>query len=329
MMRGDQRGFALVAVLLVLALLGIAGAEFAYSMRLEATAVRAWKEDIAAAHLAEAAVEQAVREIVAEAAVYAVVAESPSSSADAGDCDLTFYSRERAPVPRLPRSQVPLGGGHFSYRLSDEEARLNLNTASPDRIDRLLQALGLDKSARDTVVDSLQDWRDANEEHRLNGAESDDHYLKLPVPYRAKNRNLDSVNELLQIRGVTPALLHGADRHAPPSSRACHPSGLADLVTVKTPGQQINLNTAPPLVLRALGLADAEISEIQQSRRDGPYPNLGRFGGRGFALTSRTFRVEAEGLVDGRVRARVTAIVQKRSEAGRAGIAILEWSGLR
>ena len=231
-----ERGFALVAVLLVLALLGIIGAEFAYSMRLEASAVRAWKDGILATHLAEAAVEQAVREIVGEG-----VHVAPGE-----DGELTFYGRDGRMLPRLPRRRVPLGPGQFSYRLSDEEGRLNLNAAPPDRVDRLLQALDLTKVERDAVVDSLMDWRDANEEHRLNGAESDDHYLRLPVPYRARNANLESVYELLQVKGVTPALFHG--REGVP--------GLVDLVTVKTPGQ-VNLNTAPAAVLAAYGLADA------------------------------------------------------------------------
>ena len=305
----DSRGFALVAVLLVLALLGIAGVEFAHSMRLEAAAVRAWKEEIAAGHLAEAAVEQALREIAADVA-YVVLAE---------DGDLSFYNRERTPLARLPRAKVPLGSGHFSYRFTDEEARLNLNTVPPERIDRLLQSLGLEKTQRDTVVDSLQDWRDANEEHRLHGAESDDYYLKQPVPYRSRNANLDSVNELLQIRGVTTALFRGSEGRP----------GLVDLVTVKTAGQ-INLNTAKPLVLRALGLSDAEIHEVELSRREGPYPSLpGRFGGRGLAVTSRTFRIEAEGRIEDRVRARLTAIVQKRSDVGATAITILEWSGIQ
>src|SRR5207249_4291196 len=88
---------------------------------------------------------------------------------------------------------------------------------------RLLQfCLGLDKSVRDVIGDSLQDWRDANEEHRLNGAESDDFYLKLPLPYRAHNANLESITELLQIHGVleTPAIFWGTEerpghRHRP------------------------------------------------------------------------------------------------------------------
>jgi len=54
----DERGFALIVVLLVVAVVGVVGAEFAYSMRLEATAVRAYKDGIIGSHLAEAAVAQ-------------------------------------------------------------------------------------------------------------------------------------------------------------------------------------------------------------------------------------------------------------------------------
>lgn len=300
----ERRGFALVAVLLVLALVGTLAAEFAFSMRLEARAARTWRDGIVATHLAEAAVAQALREIAADAA-WVVLAE---------DGDLTFYTADRQPLPRLPRQGVRLGAGTFSYRIADEEARLNLNTATPDQVDRLLAALGVDKAQRDIVVDSLQDWRDANEEHRLNGAESDDYYLKLAVPYRSRNGNLESVDELLQIRGVTPRLFDG-EGSTP---------GLRALVTVKTPGP-VNLNTASPLVLRALGLSEAEITEILQARRDGPYVHVGRFAGRGLAAVSRTFRIEAQGVVDGDVRARLSVVVQKRMLGAQPGLAVLEW----
>ena len=61
--RRAERGFALLAVLLVLAMLGVLGAEFAYSMRLEASAVRSYKDGITAGHLAEAAIAQAIGEV--------------------------------------------------------------------------------------------------------------------------------------------------------------------------------------------------------------------------------------------------------------------------
>jgi len=304
----DERGFALVAVLLVLTILGVVGAEFAYSMRLEAASVRAYKASIVAGHLAEAGLEQAIREIAGDAPFAAV----------ADDGRLTFYEATGLPRARLPRTKVPLAGGAFTYRLTDEEARLNLNASPPDRVDRLLQALGIDKSVRDVIIDSLQDWRDPNEEHRLNGWESDD-YLKLAEPYRSHNANLDSLAELRQVHGITRAIYEGAEGRP----------GLAEVATVKTPGT-VNLNTAGEAVLRALGLSDAEITQIVQARRLAPYTSLpGQFGGRGLTINTRTFRVEAEGLVDGQVRARLTAVVQRAVQNGKPAIVVLEWSGIR
>jgi general secretion pathway protein K len=314
---GDQRGFALIAVLLVLAFVSIIGAEFAYSMRLEATAARVYKETLIATHLAEAGVEQAMREIVADYALVGL-ADDKDAEVDA-ECPLTFYSRERLALKRLPRRNVPLGVGQFTYCITDEEARINLNSVLPDRLGRLLETLGLEKQDRDVISDSLLDWKDANEEHRLNGAESEDTYLKLPVPYRSKNTNLDSVAEMIQIKGVTAKLMDGADGRP----------GLAALTTVK-PTSGININTASPEVLRALTLAEAQVSEFTQQRRLAPYSQVpGTAGGKGLTVTSKTFRIEAQGIVDGQVRARLTAIVQKRTDAGGEGVAVLEWSGVR
>jgi general secretion pathway protein K len=300
----DERGFALLAVLLVLAIIGVLGAEFAYTTRLEASAVRAYKDGITAGHLAEAAIAQAIRELVADWNV--VTADERG--------ELTFYARDRTALPQLARRQVPLGPGHFSYRLRDEESLLNVNTAQPGRLEALLDALGVARVDRDRVIASIQDWRDPNEEHRLNGAESDDYYLKLPTPYRARNANIESISELLQIRGITSELYHGGERR----------TGLAEAVTVRSMGQ-VNLNTAGPLVLRALGLSDAEIGTVILTRRETPYVSVpGPYAGRGFAVTSRTFRVTAEGIMHGRVAARITAVLRRQSESQ---ILMLEWSG--
>jgi general secretion pathway protein K len=304
-----QAGFALIAVLLVLALLGIVGSEFAFSMRLEASAVRAYKDAVLGTHLAEAGVQQAIREIAAD---YALVGFYHGV--------LTFFKPDGTPIPLLPRAHVALGSGEFSYTLSDEEARLNINTAPPERVDRLLQCLGIEKSHRDVINDSIQDWRDADENHRLNGAESEDTYLKLPVPYRSHNTNLESVHELLQVKGITPTLFSGNDERP----------GLVQYVSVKT-GGPVNINTAEDkAVMCALGLSQAEITTIDQTRRDHPYVTVpGQFGGRGFAVTSRTFRIDAEGQIGGRTGARITAIVQKRPSTQSpqaAGVAVLEWT---
>ncbi len=315
---GTERGFALIAVLLVLGFVAVIGAEFAYSMRLEATAARVYKETLIATHLAEAGLEQAIRELALDYTRVGLGDTRDAKDAEAdGGCPLIFY-RDTLALKRLPHRNVPLGAGQFSYCISDEQARLNLNTSPPDRVARLLETLGLEKQERDAIVDSLQDWRDPNEEHRLNGAESDDTYLKRPVPYRSKNGNLDSLAELIQVKGVTTKMLEGEDGRP----------GVAALVTVKSPGP-ININTARREVLRALNLSDAELNEIEQQRRLAPYGSNHRFSGRGLTFSSQTFRIEAEGLVDGHVRARLTAIVQKRTDTNGDGVAVLEWSGVR
>ena len=320
----NERGFALMVVMLVMTLLGIIVTELAMSMRLEASMVRSYKDVTIATHLAEAAVQQAMREILGPG--------RPPGSDPIGldeDGTLSFYRNVGVGTSvlvkqtRLPRQRVALGAGEFSYRISDEQARLNLNTAAPPLMDRLLTAIGLDKEARDIINDSLQDWRDPNDLTRINGAESEDFYLKLPVPYRARNGALQDAAELLQIRGVTREIYRGEKDHP----------ALADLVTVVGGSTTVNMNTAPAPVLEALGLSDAEVTEITQTRTKTPYTSAtaGRFVRAGIGYVSATFRIEAEGLIAGEPRARIVAIVQRRTgrQAGGAasplGVVMLSW----
>ena len=319
----NERGFALMVVMLVMTLLGIIVTELAMSMRLEASMVRSYKDVTLATHLAEAAVQQAMREILGPG-------RAPGSDPIGLDEDgtLSFYRNVGVGTSvlmkqsRLPRQRVALGAGEFSYRISDEQARLNLNTAAPPLMDRLLTAIGLDKEARDIINDSLQDWKDPNDLTRINGAESEDFYLKLPVPYRARNGALQDTAELLQIRGVTREIYRGEKDHP----------ALADLVTVFG-GNAVNMNTASAPVLKALGLLDAEVTEITQTRTKTPYTTTTpwRTPRPGMGYVSATFRIEAEGLIAGEPRARIVAIVQRRTgrQAGGAasplGVVMLSW----
>ena len=293
----DSRGFALLGVMLMVALLTVVILEATFAMRLEAAAGRSFRQSLLASHLAEAGLQQAIREMASRAPIQAVNRDGA----------LVFFhvipgSSLPRPLPSLARAHVPLGPGDFSYRITDEEGRLNLNRASPDRISRLLRSLGLDQPARDALVDALEDWKDADELHRANGAESADYYLRLPVPYRARNAPLQDTAELLQIRGVTHDLYHGREGRP----------GLAELTTVFG-RESVNLNTASPLVLSALGLSDAEIQEAVSARVRTPYTVVPtRWTGRGLGVGSGTFRVEAEGRVDGARPTRIVAVVGRR-----------------
>jgi len=290
---------ALILVLLVLSLLLAVVGEFAQGARLEARTNLNFRAAVSAGYLAEAGYHRAVAEILPEA-----LGQQLDETGT-----LVFRRGESGRVEAPERRDLALGPGRFSYRITDEEARLSLNTATPEQLHRLLIELGVEREARDVIVDSILDWRDPNEEHRLNGAESD-YYQGLPVPYRAKNADFDSVAELVQVRGVTRRLLLGQ-----PGS-----PGLAEYVTATRP-RGVNLNTASAPVLRALGLGDAQVAYVVRGR---PFARLDAVipllppNVRNVHVRSATFRIEATGEIPGQGRRSLLAVVQRR--AGRDGV---------
>jgi hypothetical protein len=62
----------------------------------------------------------------------------------------------------------------------------------------------------DEISDAILDWLDPDDTPRDNGAESD-YYGSLTPPYAPRNGPIQSMEELLLVRGVTPQLLFGLD----------------------------------------------------------------------------------------------------------------------
>ena len=99
------------------------------------------------------------------------------------------------------------------YGLEDESTRLNVNALL--MADKLMENAGRDllmglPGMTEDVADAILDWMDEDDEAREYGCESD-YYQGLSPPTIAKNGPLDTVEELLLVRGVTPQLLFGTD----------------------------------------------------------------------------------------------------------------------
>ncbi|MGQ9563446.1 MAG: general secretion pathway protein GspK [Thermogutta sp.] len=101
------------------------------------------------------------------------------------------------------------------YGLENESAKLNVNSlllADKTVTNGGRQLLmGLPGMTED-VADAILDWLDPDDEPREFGAELE-YYTTLPTPYTPKNGPLETIEELLLVRGVTPELLFGADRN--------------------------------------------------------------------------------------------------------------------
>src|SRR5437016_5100006 len=102
----------------------------------------------------------------------------------------------------------------FRFGVIDEAGKINLNALMKlDSSGKILHDVLLNlPNMTEDIVNCIIDWMDADDDPQPNGAESD-YYQNLPNPYRPKNGPLDTLEELLYVKGVTPELLYGNDRN--------------------------------------------------------------------------------------------------------------------
>ena len=186
-----RRGTVLITAMWVILVLAGLALVFARSMREEA---------LASANHCSAVQAQAV----AEGAAEFVLATVAAADGRAGD------------VLAMPCEARPVGEGYFwilrtdleedrahSFGISDEAARINLNSAPAEM---LLNLPGMTSELADSIVD----WRDPDGDVSPGGAESE-YYLLLPEPYYCKNDLLETVEEVLLVNGASQEILYGED----------------------------------------------------------------------------------------------------------------------
>lgn len=233
----SQAGIALLLVVWLLALFTVIAGEFIASGRVKAAAEHNKRDDLRGLALALAGYR---------AAVAALDERIDGLELDA-DGRLLLRYRGLPDGVTAAAENVPLGDGTYSWRLNDEDGLVNINKAQRPVLENLLRQCGLESGVeRDTVVDSILDWRDSNRDHRLNGAE-EDYYRGLDPPYSCKDGPFDVIEELLLVRGVTPRLFNGGDVDGQLKP------GLRNLISPRAPDLP-NSWTAPQAVLDASGL---------------------------------------------------------------------------
>ena len=236
----SQRGIALFLVLWVMALLTVIAGEFGYAVRNELNVTRNFKEETESYYIAVSGLFWAVQELVVNEYIL-----RPVSAPGKDEAPEDIRWRINTDIP-----PVPFAGGQFKVVKENESGKVNLNRASAPLLRMMLNGMQIADGEKDIIVDSIQDWRDSDSLHRVNGAE-DDYYRSLPRPYKARNGDFTSVDELLLVRGVTPRLFQ---------------EGLRDMVSVyqEEPAARgsgagagidygrININAASLAMLRSL-----------------------------------------------------------------------------
>lgn len=236
-----RRGMVLLVVLVVIVLLSLGAYTFSEYMVIATRATAYNGKSIQARALADSGVEF-VSVLLADRASLNTLGLYHNPSLFQGHLllnSLQAAGRGRftviAPVEGDPTAR------HVRFGLVDESSKLNLNaiaalvpaptaatsgssssttsgsssnttstTATADQTEGLANPLmGLPGMTLE-ISEAIFDWIDEDTDQRDHGAENE-YYQSLTPPYECKNGKLETLDELLLIRGVTPQLLFGED----------------------------------------------------------------------------------------------------------------------
>ena len=92
-----------------------------------------------------------------------------------------------------------VGNESFRLQIVDNSGRLDLNTITEQQLDNL--------PLTQEQIDSFLDWREAGSSPRQEGGK-DEYYNSLTKPYNTREGRIETVTEVLQIKGWTPDTLY-------------------------------------------------------------------------------------------------------------------------
>ena len=306
----DEKGVALVLVLVVVALLVSLVVDFTYTMQVDMTLAANQRDEIKALYTARSGVELARHTLQEDDTAY-----------DARDEDWALFDEH-------PGYLSEDDEGRFKVVVEDEAAKFPINNLINEegvinkkkrgQLERLFEVLELDLD----LIDPICDWLDPDDTAGPFGAE-DAYYEGLSPPYPCKNGPLASLEELLLVKGMTEEILYDNDEH----------EGLMQYLTIHSDhsDSKININTASTEVLQCLSddinenLAQAIIDFRQEEPlKDINYDDIKHLPGMTLDIfneirdhcdvKSLTFSIRVEGQVRG-IKKRIYTVVKRLGEA--------------
>lgn len=272
-----ERGIALIIVMIAIAVLTILAAAFAYSMKVELKLAQNANSEEELLWLGRSGVELA-RYVVAQ---QLNIPNEPYDGLNQKWAGGTGGTNMLLADISLENNR--LGDGTFSVKITDLERRFNVNIADQAVLQQALNLVGVEASDAQTVISSILDWIDRDNNTHVNGAESD-YYESLDPPYSAKNGPVDDLSELLLVKGIwdnpeifwgtgstnhPPAAFQKIDRFGRELRMPSYPVGLVDLFT-SIGTAKMNVNTASLTTLQMNPFVDEAIAGEIIRVRAGP-----------------------------------------------------------
>lgn len=260
----SKQGSALIIALWVLIILSLLIGAFAFDMHVEAGITSYYRKRLKAQYLAYAGVEY-TKVILSKASSKEEEEILPEGEKEMNDLRLALEIGGEVNVSR------ELGAGSIEIRIKPETSKWDVNKIDDEKWKELLDVSGVPTEMIDELIDCFKDYTDQGDEHRVNGAESDDPFYE-QRGYECKNGPLDSVEELLRIKGFTPAIVFGGPSEEEDEEDL---KGIADVLTVWGNGDKIDAMSASEKSLSVdPDLTLDEIERIIEARanEDGELP---------------------------------------------------------
>jgi len=343
----NNEGVALLLALLFVILLSAIVVEYCYEMQVEATLVSSQSDELQAYVAAKSAIAAGISVISSSQQTAGTGTTNPprkvnpdGSGTPGNDAADTLLDAWTIGVPIQTINEA-----NMMATIVDEYGKLNLNalvdteTDQPrENVEKILRALFKARKVELDPTDAIIDWLDVNEDSQGSAGAESDTYQSLTVPYHAKNGPMTSVEELLLIKGITPAVYFGdPDQDQWP---------LPDLLTVHGDAKgRVNINTAKVELLTAMGDAlngKPELGDLVEKRMETePFTSdedvksgLAGYDDavlKMFTVSSKMFRIFGNGWAGETdpVRVRVEAYVARQSGGTGGTYKLVDWRVIR
>jgi len=277
----SRNGFILIAALWLIVALSAVGLDAA--LRSRAERVPAMNQlDLARAREAALAGTEYVRSRLTAALLdreAELRSQAPRGGLSARQISAQMGDTWRAPHELIDAHKI-FGDLEFNIDVHDTGLAVNINDANIEMFRNLLaQGFRIDAAVADRIGQAILDWRDENEDPRINGAEAAQ-YIAEKMPVLPRNQRFATVEEVRYVMHMTPEIFEM----------------IRPYLTVVGSGR-ININAAPEQVLLSLPtFTPTAVAELIRMRNSGTYPaNAGEM----FTLLARAYRQpEATALQD-------------------------------
>lgn len=212
-----RRGFVLLGVLVVIVILALVAYQYSDRMIMEYQASINAHRTAQAKHFADSGVHYAAMLLASPDTITNALGGNPYDNAEMFQNILVPDAANRGAAGRFTLvapldPDQNISGGAYRSGVTDETGKININAfmkrdpTGQQLYDMLIKLPNVSMELAASIVD----WADSDTTPREGGAE-DDFYSGQSPAYRCKNGPLDSLDELLLVKGMTRELLYGSD----------------------------------------------------------------------------------------------------------------------